>query len=137
MRQPGSSNLSSRSRCIFQPVVGPTFSSPSRNAAITRDASCALRVLVPSLPDLWDLGRHVYVTPLLLDGLRGRSNHQQLPQWEESSQVDWRMRELIVLALLSAALCGVAIAADNAIATGVFAGLTGTIGVLAVLRRSQ
>jgi hypothetical protein len=52
--------------------------------------------------------------------------------------MDWRMRELVALALLSAALCGVAIAADNVIATSVFAGLTGAIGVLAiVLRTSQ
>jgi hypothetical protein len=50
--------------------------------------------------------------------------------------MDWRMREVVALALLSATLCGVAIAANNAIGTGVFAGLTGAIGVLAVLGRS-
>jgi hypothetical protein len=52
--------------------------------------------------------------------------------------MDTRMLELIALALLSAALCGVAIAANNVVASGVFAGLTGAIGVFAVvLRRSR
>jgi hypothetical protein len=52
--------------------------------------------------------------------------------------MDTRMVELVVLGLTSALLCGVAIAANHAVATSVFAGLTGAIGVLAVvLRRSQ
>jgi hypothetical protein len=52
--------------------------------------------------------------------------------------MDTRMLELVVLGLTSALLCGVAIAVDHAVATSVFAGLTGAIGVLAVaLRRSQ
>jgi hypothetical protein len=49
--------------------------------------------------------------------------------------MDWHLREFVVLALLSAALCGVAIASNNIVATGVFAGLTGAIGVLAVVLR--
>jgi hypothetical protein len=52
--------------------------------------------------------------------------------------MDTRMLELVVLGLTSALLCGVAIAADPAVATRAFAGLTGAIGVLAtVLRRSR
>ena len=52
--------------------------------------------------------------------------------------MDTRMLEVVVLGLTSALLCGVAIAVDHAVATSVFAGLTGAIGVLAVvLRRLQ
>ena len=52
--------------------------------------------------------------------------------------MDTRMVELVVLGLISALLCGVASVTDHAVATSVFAGLTGAIGVLAVvLRRSQ
>ncbi len=52
--------------------------------------------------------------------------------------MDTKMLEVVVLGLTSAVLCGVAIAVDHAVATSVFAGLTGAIGVLAVvLRKSQ
>jgi predicted membrane protein len=52
--------------------------------------------------------------------------------------MDTRMLELIVLALTSALLCGVAIAANHVAATGLFAGLAAAIGVLAVvIRKSQ
>jgi hypothetical protein len=44
--------------------------------------------------------------------------------------MDARQFELVVLALTSALLCGVAIAANHAMATGAFAGLTAAIGVL-------
>jgi hypothetical protein len=52
--------------------------------------------------------------------------------------MDARMLELLVLGLTSALLCGVAIAAQHALGTAVFAGLTAGIGLLAaVLRRPQ
>ena len=52
--------------------------------------------------------------------------------------MDTRTLEVVVLGLTSALLCGVAIVVDHAVATSMFAGLTGAIGVLAVaLRKSQ
>jgi hypothetical protein len=52
--------------------------------------------------------------------------------------MDARMLEVVALALLSAALCGVAIFAQHAVGTGVFKGLSAAIVLLALgLRRSD
>jgi hypothetical protein len=52
--------------------------------------------------------------------------------------MDARMLEVVALALLAAALCGVAIFSHHVVAAGVFAGLSVASVVLALmLRRSE
>jgi hypothetical protein len=52
--------------------------------------------------------------------------------------MDTRTLDLVVLGLTSALLCGVAMAAQHAVATALFAGLIGSITLVAVaLRKSQ
>ena len=73
---------------------------------------------------------------------RSPKHDQRAPHSHRGSyrgwQMDARQLELVVLALTSALLCGVAMAANHVMATGAFAGLTAAIGVIAVvLRRSQ
>ena len=52
--------------------------------------------------------------------------------------MDAKQLELVALALMSAALCGVAIAAQHVLGAGVFAGLSAAIVMLAlVLRRPR
>jgi hypothetical protein len=51
--------------------------------------------------------------------------------------MDIRQLELLVLALTSAVLCGVALAANHTAATWVFAGLTAAIGIFTVLLRKS
>jgi hypothetical protein len=52
--------------------------------------------------------------------------------------MDTRQVELVALALMAAALCGVAITAQHVLGVGLFAALSAAIVLLAlVLRRSQ